>query len=171
MRSVGLACLILVLASCSVSDTGLSGLQGTVVFLEQEGGLYGLVGDDGTAYEPTNLPPEFSVDGMRVRFDARDVEGSALWGRLIEILEIVRSERPPMGAAVVFDGTVHFIDLEGGFFAILGDDGGRYDPLDLPVRFAQEGLRVRVVARIRRDLASAHMWGELIDIESVELLP
>jgi len=71
----------------------------------------------------------------------------------------------------VLDGTVRFIDLEGGFFAILGDDGSRYDPLDLPVRFAQDGLRVGVVARIRRDLASAHMWGELIDIDTIELLP
>ncbi|MHC4339418.1 MAG: hypothetical protein ACYSX0_04280, partial [Planctomycetota bacterium] len=164
MRSVSLACLILALASCSVSDTGLSGLQGTVVFLEQEDGLYGLIGDDGGAYEPTNLPPEFLIDGLRVRFEARDAQGSARWGRLIEILEIVRSERPPMGVSVVLDGTVRFIDLEGGFFAILGDDGSRYDPLDLPVRFTQDGLRVRVVARIRRDLASAHMWGELIDI-------
>ena len=69
MRSVGLACLILALASCGDSDTGLSGLQGTVVFLEREGGLYGLLGDDGGAYEPTNLPPEFTVDGLRVRFE------------------------------------------------------------------------------------------------------
>ena len=171
MRSAAFACLICALAACAGPDEGMPGLRGTVVFLEQEGGLFGVIGDDGIAYEPTNLPPEFSVDGLRIQFDARDVEGNARWGRLIEILEIILSQRPAMGEQVAFEGTVRFIDLEGGFFGILGDDSRRYDPIDLPIRFAQEGLRVRVSAHIRRDLASPHMWGEIIDIDTIEPLP
>lgn len=166
------AVLILpVLAVCACSTGSDTGFEGTVVFLDQQEPLYGVLSDDGTALEPVNLPPEFAEDGLRVRVEAEFLGQQGRWGELIEIIDIVFSERPPPGDAVVFDGVVTFIDLEGGFFAILGDDGGRYDPIDLPVRLAQEGLRVRVEAHIRRDLASAHMWGELIDIDSIEALP
>ena len=40
-------------------------------------------------------------------------------------------------------GTVTHYDLEGGFWAIKGDDGKTYDPVaGLPTEFQTEGLRV-----------------------------
>lgn len=64
-------------------------------------------------------------------------------------------------------GTVRFIDIEGGFYAIIGDDSTRYDPVNLPAEFRMDGLRVEFAGR--RDLASSsiHMWGILIHIESI----
>ena len=47
----------------------------------------------------------------------------------------------PAGATRV-TGTAHFFTLEGGFWAIRGDDGVTYDPKDgLPPAFQREGMR------------------------------
>lgn len=69
------------------------------------------------------------------------------------------------------DGTVTYMSLEGGFWAIRGDSGTNYDPLGgLPPEFRQEGLRVRVEGRIRTDMASIHMFGTILEITSIRRL-
>jgi hypothetical protein len=69
------------------------------------------------------------------------------------------------------NGTVRFIDLEGGFWTVRGDDGLTYDPVGgLPKDFQQEGLRVHLVARPRPDLMSTHMAGRLVEIVSLRRL-
>jgi hypothetical protein len=67
-------------------------------------------------------------------------------------------------------GTVKYINLEGGFYGIVGDDGQSYDPINLASDFQQDGLRIRFEARTRSDLANVHMWGTLIEIISIEEL-
>lgn len=67
-------------------------------------------------------------------------------------------------------GTVKFIDLEGGFYGIVGDDGKKYDPTNLDQQFKEDGLRVRFEAKIRRDIASIHMWGTIIELTKIEKL-
>ena len=67
-------------------------------------------------------------------------------------------------------GTVRFVDLEGGFYGIVGDDGKNYDPIDLSQQFREDGLRIRFEGRIRRDVASIHMWGTIVDITNIEKL-
>ena len=62
-------------------------------------------------------------------------------------------------------GTVQFVSVEGGFWAIRGSDNVTYDPLGgLPAAFRQEGLRVVVDGRIRNDMASIHMAGPILEI-------
>ena len=67
-------------------------------------------------------------------------------------------------------GTVTYIDLEGGFYGIIGDNQENYDPINLPDEFQQEGLRVRFTAKYRDDLASIHMWGRIIEILQIEAI-
>ncbi len=67
-------------------------------------------------------------------------------------------------------GTVVFVDLEGGFYGIVADDGARYNPLNLPAEFQQDGLRVRFRVRIREDAATIQMWGTPVDILQIEPL-
>jgi len=66
-------------------------------------------------------------------------------------------------------GTVQWVDIEGGFFGIVADNGIHYEPLNLPEKY-QDGARVHVVARIRDDYASIHMWGTIIEILDIESL-
>jgi hypothetical protein len=169
MRGAVLSTLLVAFAACGSGSNGdWQTRSGTVLLLEDEGGIYGVLGDDGVAYEPLNLPARFAIDGMRIRFDWRPLEGEGVWGKPVDISDVEEVALPAPGPEVNREGTVLWVDLEGGFYGILGDDGQQYDPLNLPMEYQVHGLRVTFAARIRDDLASAHMWGYLITIESID---
>jgi len=65
---------------------------GTVTYLSFEGGFYGIVGDDGKHYDPINMPQEFRVDGLRVRFTANftDYMSYHMWGYVVRLVSIER---------------------------------------------------------------------------------
>ncbi|MEN3185539.1 MAG: hypothetical protein ABDK94_05755 [Atribacterota bacterium] len=67
-------------------------------------------------------------------------------------------------------GTVRFVELEGGFFGVVADDGTQYEPINLPKEYYQDGLRVHLWAKIREDYASIFMWGTIIEIGKIEVL-
>lgn len=68
------------------------------------------------------------------------------------------------------NGTVKYIDLEGGFYGIIGDSGKNYDPINLSEEFQKDNLRVSFDAKIREDMVSIHMWGTIIEIVRIEKL-
>ncbi len=65
-------------------------------------------------------------------------------------------------------GTVKFVNLEGGFYGIIGDDNQSYDPINLSREFQVDDLRVYFRAKIRNDIVSVHMWGTLVEILEIE---
>ena len=66
-------------------------------------------------------------------------------------------------------GTVHYYTLQGGFWAVRGDDSTTYDPMNgLPTEFQQDGLRVLLKARIRSDMSGVHMVGPIVEIISLQ---
>lgn len=72
-------------------DPALITKNGTVRYLDFEGGFWGIVADDSTRYDPGSLDPPYQRDGMRVRFDARRNEGqmsTRQWGTLVTIVRI-----------------------------------------------------------------------------------
>ena len=78
---------------------------------------------------------------------------------------------PADPTVVKVNGTVRFMTFEGGFWAVRGDDNVTYDPLNsIPASFQVEGLRVRMEARRRDDLASVHMAGPIVEILSLSRL-
>jgi hypothetical protein len=60
--------------------------------LSFEGGFYGIVGDDGKNYDPLNMPQEFRVDGLRVRFTANMTDNISIhmWGHIVRLVSIER---------------------------------------------------------------------------------
>jgi inhibitor of cysteine peptidase len=68
----------------------------------------------------------------------------------------------------VLAGTVTYMDLEGGFFGITGDDGKKYDPLNLEVKYRKDGLRVAFVPEPVKDAAGIHMWGTMVNLVEIE---
>ncbi|HJQ19394.1 MAG TPA: hypothetical protein VJ867_03525 [Gemmatimonadaceae bacterium] len=71
----------------------------------------------------------------------------------------------PCRGDVCITGTMHYFTIEGGFWAIRGDDSVTYDPISrLDDAFRKEGLRVRLDARERRDMSSIHAAGPLVEI-------
>ena len=75
-------------------------------------------------------------------------------------------EVPPKGTFEII-GTVVYKDFEGGFFAIDGDDGRKYNPLNLPGEFRKHGLKVKVTARLKRNAVSFRMYGSIIEVVNI----
>jgi hypothetical protein len=71
--------------------------------------------------------------------------------------------------AIRVNGTIHYFNLEGGLWAIRGDDGVVYDPLNgLAPAFQRENTRVTLVARVRHDMGGIHMVGPIVEVLSIE---
>ncbi len=64
-------------------------------------------------------------------------------------------------------GTIKYINLEGGFYGIVGDSGQKLDPVNLKDEFKKDGLRVKFVYSLKKDKMSVHQWGETVEIISV----
>jgi len=68
-------------------------IVGQVKFIKIEGGFYALIADDGRKFNPRNLPGEFKRDGLRVRFNVREIRGAMstrMYGKIVEVVEIER---------------------------------------------------------------------------------
>jgi hypothetical protein len=66
-------------------------ITGVVTHVELEGGFYAIRSDDGVTYDPTNLPPEFQKDGLKVEAEARrrdDMMGIHQAGPIVELVRI-----------------------------------------------------------------------------------
>jgi hypothetical protein len=90
LRGLTLLCIVLSQSCTTQNDENMS-LTGTVVFLSFEGGFYGIKGDDGRNYDPTNLPEDCRKDGLRVRFEAKQLTNQAsfhMWGVIVEVVHI-----------------------------------------------------------------------------------
>jgi hypothetical protein len=74
---------------------------------------------------------------------------------------------PP--GAIQVNGTVRYFTLEGGFWAVRGDDGVTYDPMNgLASEFQRENLRVTLVAKVRTDMGGIHMVGPIVEVISIQ---
>jgi len=67
-------------------------------------------------------------------------------------------------------GKIVFLYFEGGFFGIIADDGGHYDPINLPNEFKIDGLLIEFKAKILHDVMSFHMWGEIVELLYIKYL-
>ena len=74
---------------------------------------------------------------------------------------------PDTSGFVSGTGTITHSDIEGGFWAIKGDDGTTYDPRSLPEAVKVEGRRVRYTLKVDRGAAGIHMVGPIVDVISI----
>lgn len=68
------------------------------------------------------------------------------------------------------EGTVKFIDLEGGFWGIITFKDEHYDVINLPDEFKVDGLKVKFLYKLTNDQVSVHMWGKIIEIIEISKL-
>jgi hypothetical protein len=67
-------------------------------------------------------------------------------------------------------GKIQYNDFEGGFYGIVGDDGEKYDPINLPIEFEYDGIRIKYTLKILENQSSIHMWGKVVEIIEIEKL-
>lgn len=68
------------------------------------------------------------------------------------------------------EGTIVYINAEGGFLGILGDDGKRYDPIYLPLELRRPGLRVKFSLMILEGHIGLRMWGTMVSILDYQII-
>ncbi len=92
--------LFLFVSACASSrvddrprEVGIVEEEGRVVYVDLEGGFYGITTDGGARFLPLRLDPEYQRDGLRVRFRGRVQEQALtiqMWGTPIAIEGISR---------------------------------------------------------------------------------
>lgn len=89
----------------------------------------------------------------------------ALVGAGCRGMQEVENDPPPRPEDVIEDlGTVRHVELEGGFYGIVADDGTRYLPDSLDEAYREDGLRVRFRAEEREGAMTTQMWGTPVTI-------
>lgn len=79
----------------------------------------------------------------------------------------------PVGAgeaALEFRAEVVRVELEGGFWGLVAEDGRKYDPGRLAPEYRQAGLKVTVRAE-RAQRVSFRQWGAPVEIVRIERAP
>ena len=77
------------------------------------------------------------------------------------------AEASPAIPPLHLTGYVDYINTNGGFFAIIGDDGQKYQPTNLPHKLRRVGLPIKFDAVINDNIVSTFMWGTIVDISNV----
>jgi hypothetical protein len=142
--------------------------EGTVRFIDLEGGFYGIVTSSGERFIPDNLPRALFADGIPIRFTAmigNQEPGISMWGRTIHLISHEKIDR-----TFSKEGTVRYVDLEGGFYGIITATGGKYLPMNLDPEFRVDGLAVEFTARERQDISTTAMWGVPVELTSIRKL-
>lgn len=93
-KSFWIAGVLMALAACTppeskfLNESQFITGTGTVVFVDMEGGFYGIKADEGDRYDVYNMPKEFQEDGLRVRFRGRvttNAMTTRMWGIALEV--------------------------------------------------------------------------------------
>ena len=71
---------------------------------------------------------------------------------------------------IEFLGTVQYVVIEGGFYAIYAEDGRKFMPRHLKKSQEKHGLIVKVKGEILKDVITVQQHGEVLKIISIEVL-
>ena len=100
-------------------------------------------------------------------------EYSRVFNYCLNSFEVLsQASPPPLPQETTFEvtGTMHYLDFEGGFWGIQGDDSENYDPTNLPEELKKEGLRAHFRLKISEEQWSVHMWGKLVEVVNYEII-
>ena len=64
-------------------------------------------------------------------------------------------------------GQIYYANIEGGFYGIIGDDGIKYQPTNLPRKFRKEGLSIKFDAQNKGNMLSAFQWGTIVEVSNI----
>ena len=153
----------------SVTEKRLS-FNGTIRYVDLENGFFGIYADNGARYLPIILNSSFKTDGLRVNFSAYPANLSTIdmWGIPIRLITIAETGEP-LDTTITMTGNVTWVNLGGGFYGIMGNDGNLYIPANLDSQFMKNEFHVNFTAeKISDGLGKSRLWGipvELLDIK------
>ncbi len=102
-----------------------------------------------------------------------EVDNSVTEGvSVIEELEVEKVEELEVEEVdldlVAFIGMIQYVELEGGFFGIVAEDGRKFFPQYLDSSFKKDGLSVRVSGKLDKEVFGIQMWGTPFTVSVIE---
>lgn len=82
----------------------------------------------------------------------------------------VEQEEAGMEKSETLRGTIVYKDMEGGFYALITKDGGRYTLHGLKDKFRQNGLIVEVTGKQKKDVMTITQFGTVFELESIKII-
>ncbi len=153
----------------SITETRISS-NGTIRHVDRNSESFVIFSDNHMKYLPVFLGPQFRSDGLRVNFSAYPVTMTDPPAGMmpVTLVTIALTGEPP-DPTIFQTGNVTWVNLGGGFFGIMGDDGNLYIPSNLDKKFSKTELQVKFTAeKTDSGLSRLHLWGipvELLEIE------
>ena len=89
--SFGVIVLLLLVFFSGCLERDVVEEKGEIRYVDLEGGFYGIISYDGEKYDPVNLPNDFKIDGLHVRFRLRvlsEENSFHMWGKVVYLIEI-----------------------------------------------------------------------------------
>ena len=66
--------------------------------------------------------------------------------------------------------TVKYFNLEGGFYGLISEKGGRLLPMNLPTKYKVNGTILRVKGRPINNIVTIQQWGKPFEVSEIELV-
>lgn len=82
----------------------------------------------------------------------------------------VKPHVSPQKGITMHQGTVRFINLEGGFWGIITDSGKSILPQGLAEEFKKDGLRLSFKAEAITDMMTIQQWGTFARVSDIEVI-
>ena len=85
-------------------------------------------------------------------------------------MQAVVKPHSPQKGVMMNQGTVRRINLEGGFWGILTDDGRKILPSNLANEYKKDGLRLSFAAQEVKDMMTIQQWGTLSTLSEITVI-
>ncbi|MFB2641039.1 hypothetical protein ACE02D_01890 [Shewanella bicestrii] len=119
-----------------------------------------------TSAAQTDTPPKETSEGKTVTVDKRDtpqLHTSTDKG-------FIKPSISPQGEGVMLQGTVRYMNLEGGFWGIIADNGQKILPKNLPQDYRKDGLRLSFTAQEITGMMTIQQWGTLSSLSDITVI-
>ncbi|MFB2726757.1 hypothetical protein ACE02H_04745 [Shewanella mangrovisoli] len=119
-----------------------------------------------TSAAQTDTPQKVTTEEKTVTVDKRDspqLHSSADKG-------FIKPSISPQGEGVMLQGTVRYMNLEGGFWGIIADDGQKILPKNLPQDYRKDGLRLSFTAQEITGMMTIQQWGTLSSLSDITVI-
>ncbi|MCP3980354.1 MAG: hypothetical protein GY716_13710 [bacterium] len=139
---------------------GLVETHGIVRYIDVEGGCWQFEDDAGNHYQPISGPYYMYCDdvaGTLAGCLRPDLVSFCQVGAIVEVLEFVPDP-------FTVHGETRFIDVEGGCWQFLADDGTPYEPVCGPPEMYGDGVTGSLTAFELCGLGSFCMVGQLVEV-------
>jgi len=80
------------------------------------------------------------------------------------------STEQPRVKEISFTATVKYMQMEGGFYGFLTEDGQRWLPMNLKGKFKKNGAVVRVLGHELKNIMTIQQWGKPFSITEIKLI-